>query len=246
VDFYFPNVADRLYDVYTPIIHIEMTEFTELSISNPHPSSQSTCNYPVTYTVKWRDFFDTTIPLPPWIVWNPVEFRYEIYTDDPLNIDHTRQFYKLELTGTISKLDMNPQLIRTHVVNLVVENNCLHDEITIVTSIDDYTYYIGENTERDVWNYGTLPKPKNMQWWPQWVQSVEGCPVIPVLYRVPTVGSRFVTGSFERTPIYQFDFTPIPIDVLWPITKAWIWPFTVEMSLLTSDYDTYDLSDWSI
>jgi hypothetical protein len=89
-DFFFPTIADWNYNVYTPIIYIEMTRFTESSISNPHASSPSTCNYPVTYTVRWKDFFDTAIPLPNWIVWKPTEFRYEVQTDDPLNVDHTR------------------------------------------------------------------------------------------------------------------------------------------------------------
>jgi len=46
-----------------------------------------------------------------------------------------------------------------------------------VTPISDYTYYINENTERNVWNYGTTPKPKDMKWMPQWSQSVPGCPL---------------------------------------------------------------------
>jgi hypothetical protein len=134
---------------------------------------------------------------------------------------------------------MNPPLIKTQVVNLIVKNNCVNDTITIVNPISDYTYYINENSERNVWNYGTTPKPKNMQWWPKWTQSVEGCPVRPVLYRIPTGGARFVTGVYERTPIHEFAFTPIPIYTLWSLTKAWIWPFTVQMSLSTSDY-SYD------
>jgi hypothetical protein len=74
--------------------------------------------------------------------------------------------YKLELTGSISTTDMNPPLIKTNVVELLVRNGCLDDQMTIVTSIEDYTYYINENTEIDVWNFGTEPKPKDMQWFP--------------------------------------------------------------------------------
>ena len=77
-DFTFPAVADVNYNVYTPIIYIIMTQFTETSISNPRVSSPATCGYTVTYTVKWRNYYDTVIPLPPWIVWNPVNFRYEV------------------------------------------------------------------------------------------------------------------------------------------------------------------------
>jgi hypothetical protein len=63
-DFTFPAVADVTYNVYTPIIHILMTQFTETSISNPRAATPSTCGYTVTYTVKWRNFYDTAIDLP--------------------------------------------------------------------------------------------------------------------------------------------------------------------------------------
>jgi hypothetical protein len=89
-DFTFPTLSAVEYNVYTPIIHILMTRFTETSRSNPRPSSPTTCGYAVTYTVKWRDFYDTVIPLPPWIVWNPTAFRYEVQTDDPNDIIGTR------------------------------------------------------------------------------------------------------------------------------------------------------------
>ena len=52
-------------------------------------------------------------------------------------------------------------------------------------------------------------------------------------------GARFDTSVYERTPIYQFDFTTIPVNVLWSITKLTILPFKVTMSLTTVDY-TYD------
>jgi len=95
-DFSFPVVADVYYNVYTPIIHILMTQFTETTISNPRVATPSTCGYTVTYTVKWRDFFGTALDLPKnsagvnWITWNPAAFRYEVYTDDPKDINHTR------------------------------------------------------------------------------------------------------------------------------------------------------------
>ena len=84
-------------------------------------------------------------------MWNPTDFRYEIQTNDPLDITHTRQIYKLELTASISSADMNPILQKTQVVELIVENGCLNDQMTVVTSISDYTYYINENTEKGTW-----------------------------------------------------------------------------------------------
>lgn len=88
-----------------------------------------------------------------------------------------------------------------------------------------------------------IPKPKNMQWQPQWTQSIEGCPVQPKLYRTIS-GIRTLAGVFETTPIYQFSFTPIPVNVEWSVTKPGIWPFTATMALQTADYANYDLQNW--
>lgn len=61
---------------------------------------------------------------------------------------------------------MNPVFTKTQTVNLIVDNACTTDEMTIVTSISDYTYYINENTEKGTWAQGVLPKPKDMKWYP--------------------------------------------------------------------------------
>jgi len=61
---------------------------------------------------------------------------------------------------------MNPPLIKTQTVNLIVRNGCLTDVVSIDTTISDYTYYINENTEKNDWAYGTTPKPKDMKWLP--------------------------------------------------------------------------------
>jgi hypothetical protein len=53
-------------------------------------------------------------------------------------------------------------------------------------------------------------------------------------------------SAFETVPIYEFSFTPIPINVEWPITKPGIWPFTATMKLTTIDYANYDLQNWSL
>jgi len=148
---------------------------------------------------------------------------------------------------------MNPILQKTQVVNLIVENNCLNDAMTVVTSISDYTYYINENTEKGSWLTGGTPKPKVMTWAPQWSQSVQGCPVVQKLYRTPVGGTRTITGAFERTPIFRFDFTSIPLNIRWPVSQAaytgTVWgyvPFTVDMQLTTADYANYDLQTWAL
>ena len=104
-----------------------MAEFTETVDSNGPPSLSGGCNYVPTYTVKWRNFYDTTLDLSyldgtgDFIRWvntlTPTDstslFRYEIYSTDPSDIDTTRQLYYLELTATISTSDMNPAFSKT-------------------------------------------------------------------------------------------------------------------------------------
>ena len=106
-DFTFSAVSDVPYNVYTPIIHIPLVQFTEVN-NGLFKVAGPSCGYTVTYTARWRNFYDTVIPLPTWIVWNGIDFRYEIYTDDPKDIDNTRQIYKLELTASIAITDMSP------------------------------------------------------------------------------------------------------------------------------------------
>ena len=67
------------------------------------------------------------------------------------------------------------------------------------------------------------------------------------LYRTPVGGTRTLTGTYERTPIYQFDFWQIPLNVLWPTTKATAGydPFVVYIALRTSDY-SLDLQSWAL
>ena len=108
-DFTFAAIADVPYNVYTPVIYIPMTRFTEVN-NGLFKTAGPTCGYTVTYTVIWRDFYDTVIPLPSWIIWKPTEFRYEVYTDDPKDINNTRQIYKLELTASIYVADMSPNI----------------------------------------------------------------------------------------------------------------------------------------
>ncbi len=76
-DLTFSAVADVPYNVYTPIVYIPLVRFTEVN-NGLFKVAGSTCGYTVSYTAKWRDFYDTVIPLPTWIVWNPTNFRYEI------------------------------------------------------------------------------------------------------------------------------------------------------------------------
>jgi hypothetical protein len=93
------------------------------------------------------------------------QFRYEIYSNDPLDADTTRQLYYLELTATISTSDMDPPYSETQTVQLKVVNGCLIDQITNSGDYDGtytfgnagttiptnthkiYNYYINERTQ---------------------------------------------------------------------------------------------------
>ena len=67
------------------------------------------------------------IDLPPFITWNESDRRFELYSEDPNDIDNTRQFYVIQLTASVSISDMNPIFEDTLQFNLILENGCLND-----------------------------------------------------------------------------------------------------------------------
>ena len=82
------------YNVYTPVYWIYLPEVTQvLESSSPYRSSAQQCGYTLTYTPTWKTFYDTQIDLPPFVTWNESERRFEIYSEDPNDIDTTRQTY---------------------------------------------------------------------------------------------------------------------------------------------------------
>jgi hypothetical protein len=46
-----------------------MTQFAEAPLAGFIKTGDN-CGYAVTYTALWRDYYDTVIPLPPFITWN--------------------------------------------------------------------------------------------------------------------------------------------------------------------------------
>jgi len=197
-----------------------MTHFTQvvderdtLAYVDSSVDGYNTCDYTITYTATWRNFYGTVLPLPTFVTWNNDGsgdddsaggvFRFEIQSNNtmdlsgvvlnssaPTNITvDTRQTYVLQLTASVSSDDMDPPFRKTSEIWLDVNNYCLQDVVTPVNSIDDYVYYINENTEINVWNDHTLgvsplPRPKVVNWYPRWTQSVSGCPLEQHLYRV--------------------------------------------------------------
>ena len=54
----------------TPIKKFPYTAWTESIVSNTNRYAASpTCGYAITYSVKWRTYYDTVISLPPFITW---------------------------------------------------------------------------------------------------------------------------------------------------------------------------------
>jgi hypothetical protein len=45
-------------------------------------------------------------------------------------------------------------------VTLVVNNCCLNDQLSVLTGISNYVYYINENSEYGTWVQGNTPIPK--------------------------------------------------------------------------------------
>jgi hypothetical protein len=182
-DFTFPAQANVNYIVYTPIIYVPMSHFAEIDQAG-FIRTGSSCGYSISYTVTWQNYWGTAISLPSFISWNPTLFRFEIQSSDAIDFSSARQFYTLQLTASISSSDMNPPFSKTQTFNLTADSACLGDQVTVLTGIADYTYYINENTEKGTWVYGLTPKPKLVVWQPTWSQSVGGCPVDAKLYRV--------------------------------------------------------------
>ena len=114
------------YNIYTPIIYIPMPAFTEVNDPS-YIKTGTSCGYAITYTTKWKDYWGTVINLPSFIQWNAANFRYEVQSNDPADLTHSRQTYELELTASTSVADMNPIYQKTHKITLIVNNGCLND-----------------------------------------------------------------------------------------------------------------------
>jgi hypothetical protein len=254
-----------------------MTHFTQvvderdtLAYVDSSVDGYNTCDYTITYTATWRNFYGTVLPLPTFVTWNndgsgdddPAGgvFRFEIQSNNtmdlsgvvlnssaPTNITvDTRQTYVLQLTASVSSDDMDPPFRKTSEIWLDVNNYCLQDVVTPVNSIDDYVYYINENTEINVWNDHTLggsplPRPKVVNWYPRWTQSVSGCPLEQHLYRVYSDGTEqeIIAGTgFEGGALVEYSFSEIPI---WQLYSE----KTVHVQLFPENFDyvsTYDQS----
>ena len=89
---------------------------------------------------------------------------------------------------------MSPIFEDTFQFFLELDNGCLEDEITINTDIDDYIYYINEDTYSPDFIQGTaIPQLKS--WTPDWSQTVDGCPVEYLIATTETDEDDVVTRT---------------------------------------------------
>lgn len=143
------------YILYTPVVKYPYTAWTDVAEAGTARSGSS-CGYGITYSTLWRDFYDTTLPLPTMVNWKWSAdgiHAFWIYSDDTSMVEYDRQEFVIELTGTISLSDMNPLFSETWTLTITVTNDCPTDTLTLDTTaayvhtFEDYTYYIDENTD---------------------------------------------------------------------------------------------------
>ncbi len=85
---------------------------------------------------------------------------------------------------------------QTDEFNLILENDCLEDEIQVVQGIEDYIYYLNEDTSTpDFPNMGS-DSAQDKVWNPEWSQTVAGCPIDYYIYRTVD-GVRSLATSIE-------------------------------------------------
>lgn len=97
------------YNLYTPIEYVEVPEFSQVPTDVSFSKSEAErCGYAVTYSASWLIYLDSAVDLPPFILWNDNDRRFEIFSDSPSEVDFSRQYYTIQLTASISESDMNP------------------------------------------------------------------------------------------------------------------------------------------
>ena len=143
--------------------------------------------------------------------------------------------YYLELTATISTVDMDPPFVKTQQIQLIVENGCLNDEITnsgyynggdydgdgvsisagrfipdhaTATETKEYVYYINEDTEEPGFSYDRTGTGAGYirKWRTSWAQTVHGCPVEYKMFRTIDNGDGTFTDIDISTAIYGSNY----------------------------------------
>ena len=66
------------YNIYTPVEYISYTAFTQAHVPGTERVSSSVCGYTIDYSVAHRNYYDVVVPLPPFLVWDHSNLRFEI------------------------------------------------------------------------------------------------------------------------------------------------------------------------
>jgi hypothetical protein len=105
--------SSNSYNVYAGKIYIAYSPFVEVPNAASLPLGDTVCGYALTYTAKWRTYYDTLIDLPYFIVWNKLFTRFEIFSEDEADLTTNYLTYDIELTVTTSTADQNPAATHT-------------------------------------------------------------------------------------------------------------------------------------
>ena len=136
---------------------------------NTHSTGAASCGYTVNYSALWRNFYDTTLPLPTMVNWkwnSGAGFHaFWIYSDNTdMAIEYDRKEFIIELTGCTDITDMDPIFCEVWTLTITVENTCPTDVLSLDTTLAyahnfvDYTYYINEDTDAPNMIYNNAKK----------------------------------------------------------------------------------------
>ena len=96
------------------------------------------CGYTLEYQIQIKDLATGTYtPLPAWLS-NTGNLDFSVYTDDPANVGD----YSISIIGSVPGMYMDPAYSEELILILHVENKCLIDEVTPLSTIDYQLYYI--------------------------------------------------------------------------------------------------------
>lgn len=174
------------YILYTPVEKFPYTEWTDNAQAS-YIRTGANCmdnGYVLDYSVKWRDFYDTTLEIPTMINWKfpSVSLHsFWVYSDDTVMVEYDRIEFVIELTASTNILDMDPIYTEVYTLTVTVLNTCPTDTLSLDSSYPhsfvDYTYYIGENTDTPTFNYSAATPKDHQLFNANWDTTIPYCPL---------------------------------------------------------------------
>ena len=163
------------------------TAWVDNAGAGTHRYGSANCGYTVNYSALWRNFYDTTLPLPTMVNWKwngGAGFHaFWIYSDNTdMAIEYDRKEFIIELTGCTDITDMDPIFCEVWTLTITVENTCPTDVLSLdatpayAHTFVDYTYYIDENTDAPGMTYNS-GKLDHQRFHANWLTSIPYCPL---------------------------------------------------------------------